>query len=81
MVELIYKGYRIEAHPEKEPESLEWTTFILISDNREHNAKVQLFVDYKTFQSKEEVTEHCLNFGKQLINREDFEKYMFSREC
>ena len=80
MVELIYKGYRIEAQPEQEPGSIEWTTFISIKNNREHKVKDQLFVDYKTFQTKEDATEHCLNFGKQLINREDFEKYMANRE-
>ena len=80
MVELIYKGYRIEAHPEQETESSEWSTFILIRDDWEHNATDQIFVDYKTFQSKEDATEHCLNFGKQLINRDDFEKYMVKIE-
>jgi hypothetical protein len=34
-----------------------------------------MFVDYKTFQSKEDAMDHCLNFGKQLIDRGDFKKY------
>ena len=66
----------IEAHPEQETESLEWSTFILIRNDREHNDKDRIFVDYKTFQSKEDAIEHCLNFEKQFINRDDFEKFM-----
>jgi hypothetical protein len=68
MNELFYKGYIIEARPEKLVESGRWTTNIVIYKQQGGGLSDELFVAPNTFQTEEEATEHCFNCGKQIID-------------
>jgi hypothetical protein len=68
MKELPYKGYIIEARPEKLIESGRWSTNIVIYSHQDGTMSDELFVAPNTFQTEEEAIEHCFNFGKQIID-------------
>lgn len=68
MSEIQYKGYTINANPEQLTETNRWT--VNISIEKHHGGRVtdKPFSASNTFTSKEEAIEHCLNFGKQIID-------------
>ncbi len=68
MSELQYKGYVINARPEQLAKNNEWTVEGYIEKHRGGIVLDKPFSDLKTFPSKEEATERCFNFGKQIID-------------
>lgn len=68
MSELSYKGYIIEARPERLLENRQWSINIPIYKYRGSRLSEKPFVGSKTFQSEEEAIEHCFHFGKQIID-------------
>ena len=68
MSQIQYKGYTINANPEQLTETNRWTVNISIEKHHGDRVTDKPFSASNTFASKEEAIEHCLNFGKQIID-------------
>lgn len=65
-----YKGYIIEAAPYQLSNSMEWTINICIRrDTGDHISKKNFSVA-NTFKTKEEAIQHCIDFGRWIIDGE-----------
>lgn len=67
MSEIQYNGYTIRPHPEQLVKNGKWTVNISIEKHRSGSVSNRQFSASNTFPTKEEATEHCLNFEKQVI--------------
>ena len=65
---VIYKGYRIQAVPYKLADSGEFTVNINISNDTGSAVNIRNFSAANTFKTKEEAIQHCINFGRQIID-------------
>lgn len=68
----FYKGYIIQAAPYKLADSGEFTINISILHNTGSDINARNFSAVNTFKTKEEAIQHCINFGRQIIDG-DFE--------
>lgn len=68
MEKLIYKGYEINAAPYQLAENNRWTINIHIWKKRGYEAVERPFSAGNTYETKEEAIQHCLNYGKQIID-------------
>ena len=65
-----YKSYVIIANPKKLIDSGNWTIHVVISKNRDSGVTEKTFTAANTFRTREEAIEHCINFGRQIIDGE-----------
>lgn len=65
---VFYKGYRIQAAPYKLAESGEFTVNISIWHDTGIAVNIRNFSAANTFKTKEEAIQHCINFGRQIID-------------
>ena len=65
---ISYRGYLIKPAPLQLSDSKEWTIEICISKDRGDSVNERKYCAGNTFKTKEEATQHCINFGKQIIN-------------
>lgn len=68
MDSLFYKGYRIQAAPYQLADSGEFTVNISIWHNTGRAVNIRNFSAANTFKTKEEAIQHCINFGRQIID-------------
>jgi hypothetical protein len=68
MKEIQLKGYIIIAHPQQLLKNGQWTVNISIEKRRAGSVTNRQFSAANNYPTKEEATEHCLNFGKQIID-------------
>lgn len=68
MNEMNYKGYIIKAVPDQLAENGRWTTDVSIIRHRTQQTTEQRFSAGNTYDTKEEATQHCLDFGKRVID-------------
>ena len=66
----LYKGYRIDAVPYKLADSGEWTIDINISRDTGNEVNIRHFSAGNRFKAEKEAINHCLNFGKKIIDGE-----------
>ncbi len=72
MSEIPYKGYLIRPTPLQLRDSGEWTIELYISKHRDNSITQGKYSAGNTFKTEEEAMQHCINFGKQIIDG-DFE--------
>ena len=65
---VTYKGYAIHAASYQLADSGEWTMKIYIWHDTGDQMKMRSFGAANTFRTKEEAIQHCINFGKQIID-------------
>ena len=65
---VFYKGYRIQAAPYKLADSGEFTVNISIWHGTGGAVNIRNFSAANTFKTKEEAIQHCINFGRQIID-------------
>lgn len=70
LVPYPYKGYVIEAAPYQLSNSREWIIKICIQHNIGDKIISRNFSAANTFKTKEEATQHCIDFGKRIIDGE-----------
>lgn len=70
MEEIYYKGYLIRPTPHQLRDTGKWTTDLYISRHTDRDVKEKHFVAANTFYTKEEAIQHCVDFGRQIINGE-----------
>jgi hypothetical protein len=63
-----YKGYVIEANPRQLAENSMWTVSINIEKHSGAGVDVQEYSAANQYASKEMAIDHCLNFGRQIVN-------------
>ncbi len=63
-----YKGYLIQAAPYQLADSGEWTINISIWHDTGSAVNIRNFSAANTFKTKEEAVQHCINFGRQIID-------------
>lgn len=68
MIKDFYKGYEIRPTPEFLTESEEWSSNLHILIHKENEVVDRQFSAADTYKSKEEAIEHCINFGRQIID-------------
>ncbi len=68
MNEICYKGYKIMPAPLHLTESDEWSIDLYIGKDKGDHWVERKFSASNIFKSKEEAIEHCLNFGKRIID-------------
>ncbi len=68
MERVEYKGYVIEANPDELADGGRWTTNITIERHDGEGVMADPFSAANTFDTKEEATAHCINFGRQIID-------------
>lgn len=64
----IYKGYRINAKTEQLAEDNRWTTRAELWRTEKGEAVHAVYDEVLTFGTKEEAEEHCIVFGKRVID-------------
>jgi hypothetical protein len=70
MNEVQYKGYVIILTPFQLQESDEWTLDLIISKHRSSSVPEAKFLPSNRFKTKAEAIEHCLIFGRKVIDGE-----------
>ena len=68
MDSVSYKGYLIQAAPYQLADSGEWTINISIWHDTGSAINIRNFSAANTFKTKEEAFQHCINFGRQIID-------------
>lgn len=68
MSEIPYKGYLIKPAPLQLRDSGEWTMELVISKHRGNSVAERKYSAGNTFKTEEEAIQHCINFGKQIID-------------
>ena len=68
MSEIPYKGYLIHPAPLQLRDSEEWTIEICISKHRDDSVTERKYSAGNTFKTEEEAIQHCIDFGKQIID-------------
>lgn len=63
-----YKGFVIEADPQKDAETGEWGTYIVIRRDRPTGPKIRPFEDGQTFPTRIIAVRHCFDFGIAIID-------------
>jgi hypothetical protein len=65
-----YKGYVIEADPQKQGKSGPWATYLVIRRDRPGGPRVKPFEDDATFPNRIEAVRHCFELGARIIDGE-----------
>jgi hypothetical protein len=65
---VAYKEFEIKASPYQLAESGDWTLNIYITHHRGGETLEKNFSAATTFKTRDEAIQHCLNFGKQIID-------------
>lgn len=65
---ISYKGYQIHASPYQLADSGRWKIDIHVAVERGSETIWRKFSTGNTFETRQEAIEHCLNFGKQIID-------------
>lgn len=68
MKEVRYKGYVIKPIPQQLADSDRGNMNLTISKDHRHSVVETQFSAANTFATEEEANEHCINFGKQIID-------------
>ena len=68
MENLPYKGYLIHPTPQQLTNSGEWTLEFYIAKHCEDSITERKFSADDIIKTKQEAIEHCINFGKQVID-------------
>jgi hypothetical protein len=68
MRRVTYKGYTIEARPHQLADDSRWTLNITISRDDGEQLIEQTFSAANLFATEEEAVQHCLNFGRQIVD-------------
>lgn len=63
-----YKGYEIRPTPMQLADTGEWNMELYISKDSGNEITERKFSAGNTFTTKEEAIQHCINFGKQIID-------------
>ena len=63
-----YKGYLVQAEPYQLADSGEWTINISIRHDTGSAVNIRNFSAANTFKTKKEAIQHCINFGRQIID-------------
>lgn len=63
-----YKGYVIEAAPHQLADDNRWTVNVNIERHDDKGVDVRPFSASNTFETREEAIQHCLNFGRQIVD-------------
>ncbi len=63
-----YKDYLVQATPYKLADSGEWTINISIWHDTGSQVNIRNFSAANTFKTKEVAIQHCINFGRQVID-------------
>jgi len=66
--ELLYRGYLITASPQKLAESEKWTTNIHIMKDYGSHVTDRGYSSANQWDSEKEAIDHCIDFGKQIID-------------
>jgi hypothetical protein len=70
MTETIhYKGYGICPTPYQLAETKEWALQIYIVRDTGHERRERQYSAANTFKTKDEAVAHCINLGRQIIDR------------
>lgn len=70
MKKVPYKGYVIEATPYQLSDSMVWTINIYIRFDMEEQITFRNFSAANTFKTKDEAIQHCIDFGRRIIDGE-----------
>ena len=70
MKKIPYKGYLIHPAPLQVTASGEWTIELYISKDRGDSVTERKFSAGNTSKTKKEAIQHCIRFGKQIIDGE-----------
>jgi hypothetical protein len=70
MDKIPYKGYLIHPTPFQLTTSGEWTIELCISKHRDDSVTERKISAGNTFKTEKEAIQHCINFGKQIIDGE-----------
>jgi len=70
MTNISYKEYVIRPAPMQLADTDEWNMELYISKDTGNEIKERKFFTANTFKTKEEAIQHCINFGKQIIDGE-----------
>ena len=70
MVNVLYKGYLIYPTPLQVTTSGEWTLELSVSKHRDDSVTERKFNADNTFKTEKEAIQHCIDFGKQIIDGE-----------
>jgi hypothetical protein len=70
MEKIPYKGYLIHPTPLQVTTSGEWTIELCISKHRGDSVTERKFSTGNTFKTEKEAIQHCINFGRQIIDGE-----------
>ncbi len=68
MNKVQYKGYEIHATPQQLRDSGNWNIHLTITKFRGPGVTEKMFTAANTFKTQQEAIEHCINFGKQIID-------------
>ena len=68
MRRVTYKGYVIEAHPHQLADDSRWTLNVTLSRHDGEQLIEQSFSAANLFDTEEEAMQHCINFGRQIID-------------
>ena len=63
-----YKGYFIHPAPLKLADTGEWSLELYIGKDKGNEYAQRKFSAANTFKTEKETTDHCVNFGKQIID-------------
>jgi hypothetical protein len=65
-----YKGHVIRPAPLQLADSGEWSLELYIGKDKDNEYVERKFYTSNTFRTEEEAINHCINFGKQIIDGE-----------
>jgi hypothetical protein len=68
MEKITYKGYLIHPTPQQVRTSGEWTINLCISKDSGGSVTEKIFSDGNTFKTEKEAIQHCIDFGRQIID-------------
>ena len=70
MSKTSYKGYLIHPTPHQLRDSGEWTMELCISKHTGDAVTEKKFYAGNKFKTEEKAIQHCINFGRQIIDGE-----------
>lgn len=63
-----YKGFVIEADPQKNSETGEWGTYLVIRRDHPSGPKIRPFEDGHAFPTRLIAVRHCFDYGAAIID-------------
>lgn len=68
MNKVQYKSYEIHATPQRLVDSGRWNMHLTITKFSGPSVTEKMFSAANTFKTEQEAIEHCISFGKQIID-------------